>query len=111
MNFSKTPIVFIDKDYNRLLDKDQAKIALDKLDNILLNKDNRTTENLIEVLKTIGIRLSDRSIEDILDGKFKVNGKFITANNFFNKNNVASPLSHIHRILNTISKSNNDIEV
>jgi len=111
MNFSRSPIVFTDENHNQMLDKDVASDSMDLIDNLFKDKSSRTTENIIKALKSVGISLSERSVKDILDGKFTVNGKKLSSNAFFDKNHESSPLKYIYKSLSVIANSNNDLEL
>lgn len=111
MNFSRSPIVFTDENHNQMLDKDAAVDSMELIDNLFKNKSSRTTENIIKALKSVGISLSERSVKDVLDGKFTINGKKLSSNAFFDKNHESSPLKYIYKSLSVIANSNNDLEL
>ena len=111
MNFSRSPIVFTDENHNQMLDKDAASDSMELIDSLFKDKSSRTTENIIKALKSVGISLSERSVKDILDGKFTVNGKKLSSNAFFDKNHESSPLKYIYKSLSVIANSNNDLEL
>jgi len=102
--------VYIGDEFKKFQNATKAAEAVSAL-KVLINPKNRTEDNIIKAFKSVGIKLSGRTISDILNGKYEYNGSRLTTTQFFNSSYKKSPLKYILDSLKIIVDSETPIEV